>query len=77
MDIFLLNILKSLLQTNDIENQTVPLNSVETEFSQMPDLLCDYRYSSLYILLVLLMKSTKKDYVVPTTVVGRLTSRSI
>ena len=24
-----------------IENQTVPLNSVETDFSQMPDLLCD------------------------------------
>ena len=24
-----------------IENQTVPLNSVETEFSQMPNLLCE------------------------------------
>ena len=36
----LYNILKSQLQT--IENQTVPLNSVETEFSQMPDLLCEY-----------------------------------
>ena len=36
------NILKSQLQT--IENQRVPLNSVETEFSQMPDLLCVYSY---------------------------------
>ena len=32
------NILKSQLQT--IENQRVPLNSVEAEFSQMPNLLC-------------------------------------
>ena len=37
--LLLYNILKSQLQT--IENQRVPLNSVETQFSQMPDLLCD------------------------------------
>ena len=36
--LLLYNILKSQFQT--IEIQTVGLNSVETEFTQMPDFLC-------------------------------------
>ena len=28
-----------------IEIQTVGLNSIETEFSQMPDLLCDHEFA--------------------------------